>query len=168
MWRAFLLCLVLVHFRKLHLPPQDPASPSPSHSNGPEMAVGACTSLTTLDHFSPNKLSSFLVMPTENIGIADQDQKEHHVSGGLGRTATDWVVLHGTGNLCHTLPPATYWLLKADTMKFWGVSNPHGLFQQLSSAPRSGPNGDRGSSNCLPQGLGSDMGQGQEVVECVG
>lgn len=66
------------------------------------------------------------------------------------------------------LPPATYWLPKADTMKFLGASSPRGLSQHLSSAPKSGPSGDKGSGNFLPQGLGSEMGQGQEVVEYVG
>lgn len=49
-----------------------------------------------------------------------------------------------------------------------GASDLHGLSQHLSSAPKSGPYGDTRSGDFLPQGLGSDMGQGHEVVECVG
>lgn len=55
--------------QKPSLPTTGPPSPSPSHSNSPEMVMQACRSLTALDHISSDKLSSFLVMPTSNVGI---------------------------------------------------------------------------------------------------
>ena len=55
-WRAFFLCLTLVHFRNLHLPPQGPASPSPSPLPQAEMLTWDYGSLATLDQFFADKL----------------------------------------------------------------------------------------------------------------
>lgn len=48
-----------------------------------------------------------------------------------------------------------------------GIPDPHWLSQPLTSAPKSGPYGDGRPVDFLLQGLGSEMGHGQEVAECV-
>lgn len=62
------------------------------------------------------------------------------------------------------LPPvATCWLPKAGVHPV--LTGYPSL--KLTSAPKSGPYGDGRPGDFLLQGLSSEMGQGQEVAECV-
>ena len=83
---AFLLCLALVHFRKRHLPPQDPASPSLSRLQLARMVIWDCHVLLIWTSFlQMNSLSDAYVKHWHSLTRS----LPRNVSSGLGHAAAD-------------------------------------------------------------------------------